>query len=252
MIPALRNRERPADGLLHPRPETLAHPINLHARIVHVELACDRVAGPLQQRRDAVAERGAPAMPDVKRTGRIGGNELDVDASALPEVVGPVASARLDDGTKRRRQLVRGEPEVDEPGAGNLGLLDHPWRELQRLKDPGGDGARRGLLHPGQDHGQVGGHIPVPGVLRPLQHEFGLRLAQFRGHPRERLPQCVTHSAAFLDPELDFGAASLEAFGSAFNGLALSDAPALTSGFGVAGAAPSPVSAFRAPLPSLP
>ena len=63
--------------------------LDLHAGVVVVELARDIPAGPLEQRRDSVAERGLPAVTDVQRASWIRGHELDVHWLAVAGVASP-------------------------------------------------------------------------------------------------------------------------------------------------------------------
>ena len=107
MVAALGNGERPADRLLHPGPQALAHPVDLDAGVVDVELARHLVPAPFEERGDAVAQGGAAAVPDVQGAGRVGGDELHVDPDAAADVGATVARARLDDGAQRGGQLRR-------------------------------------------------------------------------------------------------------------------------------------------------
>src|SRR6185437_7254978 len=60
--------------------------INLCARIVHVILAGDAVAGKAQQVRERITENRTTTMADMHGPCRIGGNVLDVDFLAFADV----------------------------------------------------------------------------------------------------------------------------------------------------------------------
>ena len=79
VVAALGNRRRVTRRLADPSPQALGHAVDLDAGVVDVELARDRVAGPLEQRGDRIAQRGAATVADVERARGIGGDELDVD-----------------------------------------------------------------------------------------------------------------------------------------------------------------------------
>ena len=62
--------------------------------------------------------------PDVQGSGRIGGDELDVDLEPLAQVAASVVGPLGEDASVHAGELVTGQPEVDEAGTGDLGLLD--------------------------------------------------------------------------------------------------------------------------------
>ena len=194
VIAALGNLRLTADRLLHARPERLREPGDLHAGIVDVELARDRVTGPLEQRRDAVAQRRAAAVADMQRTGRIGRDELDVDPSPRadggPTVLAPLRVKRW----KSAEQRVGGEPEVDESGSGDLDAGQHRGRRVERGDDALRHGARIGALATRQLHREVGGEVAVRRIAGPLERE--LVVAERRRHAREHGTKRVTHEAS--------------------------------------------------------
>src|SRR5437016_2031507 len=69
MVATFGDGPRPSRLLLDPRPERPRHLVDLRAGVVDVELPRDRPSGPLEERSDAVAERGASAVADVQRAG---------------------------------------------------------------------------------------------------------------------------------------------------------------------------------------
>src|SRR5256884_5328387 len=68
MIASFRDRRRAPDRLLHAGPQGARELVDLGPRIVHVELARHGVTGPLEQRRNAVAQRRTPPVPYVQRS----------------------------------------------------------------------------------------------------------------------------------------------------------------------------------------
>ncbi len=121
VVSALRYLAGEPRLLLDAGPEAGGEPVDLDAGIVDVELAGDGVAGPLVQRCDRVAQRRASAVTDVERPGRVGGDELEVDLEPGAGRAAPVIPALLQDRGARVGELVLGEPEIDEAGAGDLG-----------------------------------------------------------------------------------------------------------------------------------
>src|SRR6185295_11388035 len=78
VVAALGNRQRVACELTHPSPQALGQPVNLHAGIVDVELAGNSVPGPLEERGDRVAQRGATTVTHMEWSCGVGGDELYV------------------------------------------------------------------------------------------------------------------------------------------------------------------------------
>ena len=66
-----------------PRQNRLAEPLDLAARVVEVVLARDLVADRLEDAAQQIADEGAARIANGQRAGRIGADELDVDASAV-------------------------------------------------------------------------------------------------------------------------------------------------------------------------
>src|SRR5207249_2309078 len=112
----------------------------LGARIVVVELARRLPSGPLEQRRDRVAERRLTPVPDVQRASWIRGNELHVHR--LAGAAGGL-SERNTCRNKRREALrnrTGGHAKVDEPGPGDL-----RGRQARALEIEGGNERVRDL-----------------------------------------------------------------------------------------------------------
>src|SRR6185312_6191564 len=84
VVAPLGNLRRPPDRLLHPCPQGAGELVDLSPRIVHVKLARHRVSRPLEQRRDAVAQRRPAPVPHVQRPGRIRRDEFHVHARSPP------------------------------------------------------------------------------------------------------------------------------------------------------------------------
>jgi hypothetical protein len=137
-------------------------------------------------------------------------------------------------------ELVAREPEVDEAGAGDLGLRDEIGRELQLAQDALGGLPRIAPLPLGEDHREIRREIAVAGVAGPLEHELQPIGAEPRRDPGELGAKHVAHSpAAFLG----LVGSGLDAAGFA---------SALAAGSDLDSAAGFSVSGFRGPFPSLP
>ena len=146
-----------------------------------------------------IAQRRAAAVPDVKRAGGIGGDELDVD---------PVAAAdrRCDRRRRPGREWSRASAESSsaasqklmKPGPGDLHLRDDRARELDLLDHPAGEIARFLLELLGEHHGEIGRQVAVTLVPRPLQHEARPVASQHLGDALQLLPNEIAHSPAFF------------------------------------------------------
>ena len=78
--------------------ERVGEQLHLHAAVVQVELTVGHVAAPLEHVAQRVAVRGPAAAPGVHGAGRVGRDELDVDARAFADVVaGEAVDAGVDD-----------------------------------------------------------------------------------------------------------------------------------------------------------
>ncbi len=242
VVPALGDRGRMSGQLPHAGPEALRHPVDLDAGVIDVELTRDTVAGPLEQRRDGVAQRGAAAVAHVQRAGGIGGDEFHIDVEHGAGGASAEGGALLEDGLVRRRQLVLCQPEVDEAGARDLRARHEGRGSLELLEHALGRLPGIGALPFGEHHGEVGREVAVAGVAGPLEHELHTVGAESRGYPRQLGAKHVAHSETAFLAGLDSAFVSLLAAGlaSAFAGSDFASAAGFSD------------SAFRGPLPSLP
>jgi hypothetical protein len=118
-----------------------------------------------------------------QRSGRVGGDELDLDplvAAAAAEVItGP------QDVVDRGQVPGVGQEQVEEAGAGDLDLLDTVGQPLlQRRAEALGDRARRLSQRRRKQHRRVRRVVAEPGLLRPLEAEpvaGGAAVAQLAG-----------------------------------------------------------------------
>ena len=191
-----RGSRRRARRLLDPRPEALGQLVDLHAGVVDVELAGDGVAGPLESAAMRVAQRRAAAVADVQRAGGVGGDELDVDLEAgAPRRCGRSRDPAARIAATCGGELVLGEPEVDEPGPGDLDPGDDARRAAAARPRPARPRAR-GLLRCGRarTHGEVGGEVAVAGVARALEDEVDPSAPEPGGDPLELGAEQVAHS----------------------------------------------------------
>jgi len=83
VIAVLGERDALAHELLRACSHRDREVLDLLAGVVVVELARDRVALRLEQRRNRIAEGRLPSMAEVKRPGRVRRDEFDHDALAF-------------------------------------------------------------------------------------------------------------------------------------------------------------------------
>jgi hypothetical protein len=171
---------------------------------------------------------------------RVGRHELDIHPKSNAVVALAVRATALEHSLNHAGKRVLGQPEVDESGAGDLGLGDERIRQLKLGDNALRHLARVGPFKLGQHHGQVGGEIAMAGVPRALQHEIDTRVTRPFSHTGELGPEHFAHSAAFLGD----GFSDLGLLSDLVSGLASDFVPS------AAGFSPSP--AFRGPFPSLP
>ena len=131
-----------------------------------------------EQARDAVADHGLAAVAERERSGRIGGDELDLDAARRRRC------ARVAEAVARAHEIrepvlpagVR-EPDVQEAGARDLGARDEPARVAEPRGELLGDLARLAAERLGEDQRGVAGEVAVLGRARRLELE-GRRVAR--------------------------------------------------------------------------
>src|SRR5439155_6496785 len=163
------------------RLDRLPEEVDLTARVVEVVLLPDCVTGEAQQPCDRVAVGTVAGGADRDRTGRVGGDELDLDA--LMRLREPAPVFRVDLRERVDEPLAR-EPEVEESRPRHVRAVDRrqgghtlrePLCELSRLELAGGRGSQ----------GDVGRVVAVRGIVRPL--ELHLRPGDLRDLNRQAL-----------------------------------------------------------------
>ena len=97
---------------------------DLHAGVVVIELARDAPALRGQQVGQRIAERGLPGVAEVKRSGRIGGYELDHHLLASVRVADAEAVGLLQHVAHDLLPRSRCESQVDESGAGDFDRVE--------------------------------------------------------------------------------------------------------------------------------
>ena len=143
MVAALGDLRLLPEQLEVARGHRLAELQHLHAEVVHVELALDRVARRFQQARERVAHGGPPPVSEVHRPGRVRADELDLDLLRLGRARAAPGVTGLLDLTNQTGQPVVGQTDVDEPGAGDLDTGDVlGGLRIERFDDRIGDVAR--------------------------------------------------------------------------------------------------------------
>ena len=150
--------------------------IDLGARIVDVILPGHRVTREGQEVGQGIPEHGAPAVADMKRSGRIGRHILDVDRRPGRTDSVPAAAERHAARERSPEHVgidVGPEHHVDEAGTGDLRRIDvRIRREDGRDRDREGPRVavmRFGLL--GVDHGGVDREVAMRRIARRLDDE---------------------------------------------------------------------------------
>ena len=141
------------------------------------------MAGRLEQIAERRAVRGAAPVAHVHGTGGVRGHELDHHLAAGAHLAVAVGRALRGDGLEAREPGSPRQPEIDEPGAGDLRAGDE-FALRQRGDDGLGQFARilaRGL---GQPHGDVAGEVAMFFIARAFDHDLrGIdRVAQNGGN----------------------------------------------------------------------
>ena len=190
LIAAFGKLRRASHLLLHPRPQRAGELVDLDPGVVHVELTRHRVAGPLEQRRQRVAQRRPASVAHVQRARRIGRHELDVHLEPPPRVAPPVVPASRKDLVEHPRELRLGEKEVDEPRACDLDLFHVTRWQLERLQQLLGDVPGLAAEQRGEYQGEVCRGVAVRGIARRFDFELRYRgRAELPRRTRERVDQ---------------------------------------------------------------
>src|SRR5690606_10292374 len=141
---------------------------------------------------NGIAQRGATAVRHVQRAGRVRGDELDLDPATLAGGAPPERPVRGNDLGEPRLQDRVGEPEVDEPRAGDLGGGHAGAAQVEALDDALRNGTRRLAEAGGQHECHVRGQVPVLRIARALELEVQVRgAAQLEHDPVQLLTQRV-------------------------------------------------------------
>jgi hypothetical protein len=154
--------------------------IDLGARVIDIIFAGDGEAGEGEKIGERIAEDRAPAMADMHRSGRVGGDIFYVHRFAFADGALPIG-ALLQHHAEHARPEGRCKCQVDEAWAGDLDLLDMTIGSDQG-RDALGQSPRQLAGGLGQHHGRVGGEVAVGGVLRRLERD-ALDARIVRHHP---------------------------------------------------------------------
>ena len=178
-----RPRAAPRRGA-RPRPTRGSGPSG--AGVVVVVLALDVVAGELEQPRDGVAVRAVPCRRDGDRPGRIGRDQLDLDALARRRRAGAVVAPAASISASASRYHSRASQRLTKPGPATsarstCGLA-------RRLGELLGQLARRLAPLRGESKRDVRRVVPVRGVRGSLELDRGSgrfddRCGEARRHP---------------------------------------------------------------------
>jgi len=144
---------------------------DLHASVVVIELAGDRLALRGEEVAQGIAQRALAAMADVQRAGGVGRDELDQHLAVGQGLAAELLA--LDQHLGHDGLLGLGlEAQVDEAGAGDL-KAGHPLLDggllLQGVDQGLGKFTRVLLEGLGQLHGGRAGQVAVGGLLGGLE-----------------------------------------------------------------------------------
>ena len=152
--------------------QRVGEPVDLGAVVVEVVLAHDVCALRGEQASERVADGGPPGAADVDGSGRVGGDELEVDVLALERVRVAVVEAGIDDVVDDDALGGRLDAQVDEAGACDVGGRDAVLLGQGRGQ-PAGQLTRVGTDLLAELKGDVGGVIAVFGIARALDGDGG-------------------------------------------------------------------------------
>ena len=164
--------------------------IDLCARVIHIIFARHIVADLAQQRRKNIADHRPAGMPDMHRSGRIGGDIFDIDRLAATDIRIAVGNAPTQNAPHLFLPGRRLEPQVHEArsrdfnGSNTIGI-GKPCRN--HFREIAGFFTRR--LR--QDHGNISRDIAMQRIARrlhrnPVQRQIGRQVAG-GGHIRNDL-----------------------------------------------------------------
>ena len=176
----------------------LAEARDLRAAVLDVVLALHVGAREPQHGREHVPQRAAARVRERERAGRVGGDELDLDAFPLQRLRAAVVRAVGDDRVDLSAQPGDIEADVHETVAGHLGRRERR-AEIELILDRAGDLARRPAQRPRETHRDARRVVAVLGVGRDLDLDRlplpALPAVLARG-ARERLRKCGGHEVA--------------------------------------------------------
>ena len=172
-----RGGGRPGERLVAGAHRLREHP-HLPPGVVVVVLACDVVAGPVEQVGDGVAEDRVAAVAHVERAGGIGAHVLHEGRLPGPHVRLSERVALGQEVGESVEQVVLCEPEIDKSGPGHLHAPDARRIDVlpQPLGEPLGNGPRVVAEHAGETEGRIRGEVAVLGAVRRL--EFNLKVVR--------------------------------------------------------------------------
>lgn len=151
--------------------------VDLGAVVVEVVLAGDLRAAGGQDASECVADRGPAGSTEVDRAGRVGGHELEVDHLVGDLVAAAVVLPLLEHGGDDGVLCGGGQPDVDESGACDLGLLD-ALGGGEGLGQPAGEITGHDAEALAELECDVGGIVTVIGAAWALDHD---RIGDQRG-----------------------------------------------------------------------
>ena len=146
--------------------------VDLRAGVVDVVFARDVVASEIQQAAQRIAEHRAPAVADMHRPGRVGGDVFDVDLGAVADRAFAVGRGLAQHVAQRVRPDLGLQGEIDEAGPGDVDG-SHQIVGAQFFRDLVGEIARLRLGVFGQHHRGIRRHVAMAGIARRLDHDTG-------------------------------------------------------------------------------
>ena len=161
--------------------------VHLRAGVVVVVLALNRVTRECEHSRERVPVGRVSCVRDVDRTGRVRRDHLDLEALPRCGPARPVVAARGEHLRERVAVPLHSDPDVDEPGPGDLRPLD-PGAAGDRLRELLRKLPRRALLLRREAKRDVGRIVAVGCVGGPFELDRSPGgLLELGRQPRDRV-----------------------------------------------------------------
>ena len=178
-----------AQRLAVPQVQRAGERIDLRAGVVDIIFLGDPEARGLEDSGEAVADDRAAAMAHVQRPGRVRRDIFDIDPLVVADRAEAVFLAFAKDRAELVAPCVGRQPQVDEPGPGDVDRGDGRQRGELRL-DQLGQRARIGAGGLGEHHRRVGREVAMRRIARRLDRHVP------RSRPAGSTPSATSSSSA--------------------------------------------------------